>query len=134
MIITFSGARRGVNLSWVLRKDRAEREGAKKCMVDKAVPPRCPPSPPPRKSSWRLWLSSREMPLGKSWADSVDLVGQTLAQGAGILGPDGGNALVSLPKRQWIGVTGGLCLLILQEHSLRYLQSLISKLPILPKI
>lgn len=39
MIITFSGARRGVNLSWVLRKDRAEREGVKKCMVDKAIPP-----------------------------------------------------------------------------------------------
>jgi len=43
MIITFSGARRGVNLSWVLRKDRAEREGVKKCVVDKATPPHFPP-------------------------------------------------------------------------------------------
>lgn len=77
MIITFSGVWRGVNLSWVLRKDRAEREGGRewgreKCTVDKAVLPRFLPAPPPGRSFWRLWLSSCKLPTGRSWA--VNLV------------------------------------------------------------
>lgn len=77
MIITFSGVRRGVNLSWVLRKDRAERKGGRergreKCTVDKAVLPFFLPAPPPGRSFWRLWLSSCKLPTGKSWA--VNLV------------------------------------------------------------
>lgn len=71
MIITFSGARRGVNLSWVLRKDRAEREGVKKCMVDKAALPCFPPAPPPGRSFRRLRLSSCGLPVGKSQAVSL---------------------------------------------------------------
>lgn len=137
MIITFSGVRRGVNLSWVLRKDRAEREGGKEGEVHggQGCTATLPSHPTTRKeflktlavklraAHWKI-LGCRFGPAVWRWWDVPSLRDPVLNQNRCTLA----RGRVHLPNAdQRLAVTNWLCLLVMEERSLRCLQSTVSR-------